>query len=206
MLDAILTIAEEFSLYIENGGIVMWPLVLGTIALWFSIAYRFVVLKRGSDLPLRLMISRLGKNPADPATGFVDTAVNTAWRIFRQGRGDIDRQLDDAFFPLKEGMGRFRDLVRTIVIIAPLAGLLGTVTGMIEMFDSLGNQTFYSQTGGIANGISQALFTTQFGLCVAVPGMIIGRLLDRKEDRMQEELFQIREFFNSLGESGEQAV
>ena len=75
--------------------------------------------------------------------------------------------------------GRGAALGRTIVAVAPLLGLLGTVSGMIEMFESLGTGTFTSQEGGIAGGIAKALFTTQLGLGVAIPGFVATRLLDR---------------------------
>ena len=63
---------------------------------------------------------------------------------------------------------------------------------MIETFDSLGDMTLFSQSGGIAGGISQALFSTQMGLCVAIPGVVVGRLLDRRQHRFEEELDQIK--------------
>jgi biopolymer transport protein ExbB len=90
-------------------------------------------------------------------------------------------------------MSKYRVLVQTIVITAPLLGLLGTVTGMIETFDSLGDMSLYSQSGGIAGGISQALFTTQMGLAVAVPGLIAGRMLQRKETSLLREIAQVKD-------------
>jgi biopolymer transport protein ExbB len=119
--------------------------------------------------------------------------------------GNIRRYMDDELFELTSNMSRYRTLVRTIVLVAPLAGLLGTVMGMIEMFESLGDQTFFSQTGGVANGISQALFTTQFGLVIAIPGMIVGRLLDRREGRMREEIEQIKDLLSVQEEEEEPA-
>ena len=80
--------------------------------------------------------------------------------------------------------------MKTICIVAPLAGLLGTVTGMIETFDSLAEMSLFTQSGGIAGGISEALFTTQMGLIVAVPGVLIGRILDRRAERLSEEIEQ----------------
>jgi biopolymer transport protein ExbB len=88
----------------------------------------------------------------------------------------------------------------TIVAAAPLIGLLGTVIGMIETFDSLADSVLFSQTGGIAGGISQALFTTQLGLVVAVPGLIIGRILDRKQDNMITDLDQIKDILSTKEE------
>jgi biopolymer transport protein ExbB len=61
---------------------------------------------------------------------------------------------------------------------------------MIETFDSLAEMSLFSQSGGIAGGISEALFTTQMGLIVAVPGVLLGRILDRRAERLAEEIEQ----------------
>ena len=82
-------------------------------------------------------------------------------------------------------------MIKSVVIIAPLAGLLGTVSGMIETFDSLGDRTLFAASGGVAGGISQALLTTQMGLVVAIPGVIAGRLLDRKQNTLEADLDQM---------------
>jgi biopolymer transport protein ExbB len=188
-----ITVMREFAGYMEDGGVVMWPLVAGTVLLWFGIAYRAMTLKRGSKLSVRMLLAKYRKNPDAEVDGYVDTAAAIAIRIRRQQRGNIRRILDDELFFLTANMSRYRTLVRTIVLVAPLAGLLGTVAGMIEMFQSLGDQTFFSQSGGVANGISQALITTQFGLVVAIPGLIVGRLLDRRENHMLQDIEQIKD-------------
>ena len=87
--------------------------------------------------------------------------------------------------------------IRAIVGSAPLLGLLGTVNGMITTFDSLGDMTLFSQTGGVAGGISQALITTQMGLCVAIPGVIAGRILDRREAAICTEMEEFKNAFES---------
>ena len=51
--------------------------------------------------------------------------------------------------------------------------------------------------GGIAGGISQALFTTQMGLVVAIPGLLFGRALDRRQQRIERELDQIKDMLCS---------
>ncbi|MEC8423819.1 MAG: MotA/TolQ/ExbB proton channel family protein, partial [Myxococcota bacterium] len=75
----------------------------------------------------------------------------------------------------------------------PLLGLLGTVTGMIETFRSLGKMELFTQGGGVAGGIGEALLTTQMGLAVSVPGLIVGRLLDRRQVVLEDELDQLEE-------------
>jgi biopolymer transport protein ExbB len=188
-----ITVLREFSGYLENGGFVMPPLVVATVLLWFGIGYRAMTLRRGSNLSVRALVAKYRSNPREEVSGYVDQAAQLAVQIRRSNRGNIRRILDDELFYLTANMSRYRALVRTIVLVAPLAGLLGTVSGMIEMFQSLGSQTFFSQSGGVANGISRALITTQFGLVVAIPGLIVGRLLDRRENHMLDDIEQIKD-------------
>ena len=89
--------------------------------------------------------------------------------------------------PSVADLGAYRLVIRSIVLVAPLAGLLGTVTGMIETFDALAEMAMFTQSGGIAGGISEALITTQMGLAVAIPGLVAGRLLDRRERTLREQ-------------------
>jgi biopolymer transport protein ExbB len=83
--------------------------------------------------------------------------------------------------------------VLSVVMVAPLLGLLGTVTGMIETFASLGEMKLFTQGGGVAGGIGEALLTTQMGLAVSIPGVIVGRLLDRRQAQLEDELSQLAE-------------
>jgi len=117
--------------------------------------------------------------------------------------GGSRKYLDDLFASYIVELKRYKTTIRTIVIVAPLIGLLGTVSGMIETFDSLASAELFSQSGGIAGGISQALFTTQLGLVVAVPGLIMGRILDKKAANMELELEQIKDILCSEGVTNE---
>jgi len=136
--------------------------------------------------------------------GILDSAVTIALQIKEHSTDYLRDELDDALFPLLREISKYKKLVATIVMVAPLLGLLGTVTGMIETFDSLGDMSLYSQSGGIAGGISQALFTTQMGLAVAVPGLVVGRILERREMNLVREIAQLKDFLcTSEKESGE---
>jgi biopolymer transport protein ExbB/TolQ len=115
------------------------------------------------------------------------------------GRAALQERLDHAFLAESPRLERFGTLITVLAAIAPLLGLLGTVMGMIETFDSLGDMTFYSQSGGIAAGIATALFTTQFGLVVAVPGVIAKSLLDRRQFQIENDLASIKDILLSGG-------
>ena len=57
---------------------------------------------------------------------------------------------------------------------------------------ALADMALFSQSGGIAGGISQALITTQMGLAIAIPGLIAGRILERKQALLLEELDELK--------------
>lgn len=189
------SVLQELLTIFGNGGFVMPPLALMAVLLWVGIGFRALTLRRGTADPVRLVVQNIRKDSRAYAEteGYITQAAQIAVETEGRVHGDLRKILDEELFLLDEQLNRWRTLVRTIVVVAPLAGLLGTVSGMIEMFESLGNQTFFSQTGGVANGISQALLTTQFGLVIAIPGMIVGRLTDRREERMREDIEQIKE-------------
>lgn len=192
-------LAADLRGYIQDGGFVMPPLVAATVVLWYGLGYRLFALRRGG----RGDVSRLLSAGALPGRG----VLGAAWRAVQPALGrraptpeDLEAAIDEQLYPVRRGLGRFRVLVRSVVIVAPLAGLLGTVAGMIETFDGLGQGALFAATGGVAGGISQALLTTQMGLVVAVPGVIAGRLLDRRQYALEGDLDQLREALVARGE------
>ena len=115
------------------------------------------------------------------------------WRMVTLSRPNVVRLLRmppslETTWHVTAECTRHSAMIRTIVMVAPLAGLLGTVAGMIETFDALGDMTLFTQSGGIAGGIAQALISTQMGLAVAIPGLVAGRLLDRRAQNVLDQL------------------
>jgi biopolymer transport protein ExbB len=132
-----------------------------------------------------------GKMPS--GNGVMVRAALKGLKIKQSRRTDIRPYLDAAFAEDEQEIRKFNTLVTTIVLVAPLLGLLGTVIGMIETFDSLGDMSLFSQSGGIAGGISQALFTTQMGLAVSIPGLVVNSMLNRRSRDIAIELAQIKD-------------
>ncbi len=95
---------------------------------------------------------------------------------------------------MKEARPFKRDLrvMKICVSAAPLVGLLGTVTGMLATFGALSSGSGGDQTMGlVAEGISEALFTTETGLVVAIPGLFFQYQLARNHERYEAFLTQI---------------
>ena len=172
----------------------MPPLLLATLVLWFAIGYRFAALKRGSERDVRNLVRRYDdKGKIPKGEGVLLRALRKGLDLRERRLDDLRPYLDDEFFEEQKDIRRYGRLIMTIVMAAPLLGLLGTVIGMIETFDSLGDMSLFSQSGGIAGGISQALITTQMGLAVAIPGLIVNGVLERRQKNIEIELAQLKD-------------
>ncbi|MCB1182373.1 MotA/TolQ/ExbB proton channel family protein [bacterium] len=102
----------------------------------------------------------------------------------RTGDRDLDRDiLGHCALRLGRELDEHRATIAVLAAVAPLLGLLGTVLGMIETFDVIalfgtGNSR------ALASGISVALITTQTGLLVAIPGLLMSNRLGRAAEQL----------------------
>lgn len=189
---------NTFYEYFAMGGFVMIPLILVAVLLWYALAYRALSVSGVHKSP-RQLIKKAGKPKKREALAkersilgkaacfALDTVQSSVSR--RQAKSLINVH----FNTIRAELSRHKLLTRSLVAAAPLLGLLGTVDGMIETFDSLGDMALFSATGGIAGGISKALFTTQVGLAISIPGLLFGRIIERRERNLGRELDQIRD-------------
>lgn len=162
--------------WLSDGGLVMWPLTVSAFVVWYALVFRALSLS-GRVLPR------------------VRAEMETALGRTRAGlHGEAKRWVvDRSTAAFEERLGLLKITLRAFVVAAPLLGLLGTVTGMMETFGSLGDGALYVQGGGIAAGVSEALFTTQLGLAVALPGLLLGRLLERREQRLRDAIEALKQ-------------
>jgi len=79
------------------------------------------------------------------------------------------------------------NLIKTLVAICPLIGLLGTVTGMIEVFDVMGSQGS-SNARAMAAGVSKATIPTMAGMVAALSGIFLSTYIERRAKRESERL------------------
>ncbi len=107
-------------------------------------------------------------------------------RILAPGLSPHCRTLDERKTAIEDAgrrgtveLERFLAALGTIAMISPLLGLLGTVWGLIVVFDQI-TTTGLGQPSDLAGGIAQALITTAAGLAVAIPAVIFHRYFQRQ--------------------------
>lgn len=95
----------------------------------------------------------------------------------------LELKLGEAILQETPSLERFLTLIKIISTIAPLMGLLGTVTGMIAVFQQI---TVYGAGDPtiMAGGISMALMTTVLGICAAIPAILMHSWVKSKSDRI----------------------
>lgn len=160
---------------LESGGILMWPLLLCSIISSTVIIERFffwigVGMKKNRKLVEELFDLCAEENwegVQKAATG----SKSYVARILLSG------VLHRKYSPIKAmelaaadeifAMQRFMNILDTIITIAPLLGILGTVVGIIESFDMLGASGI-DHPKAVTGGIAKALITTAAGLAIAI--------------------------------------
>jgi len=165
----------------QGGGIGYLILILGAVGV-------LIVLRRAIGLTLAKRAVEQQAKSEEPSER---NPLGRLQRIMAEHAGDdqeaaairLDEQLAEESSLLNRGL----PTLAVLAAVSPLLGLLGTVTGMIETFQSI---TLFG-TGDpklMSGGISQALVTTQLGLAVAIPLVLLHSLLTGQVNRLVERL------------------
>ena len=186
---------SAWSEVVSQAGLVAYPLLFVSFSLGAVICLRVNILRRGFSGSVSRLVERtlairprLHDRRAQVVLRFIDEGAH----LLLVHRPVVSR-LDGLAERASRSLGGWRQLLRALVVTAPLLGLLGTVTGMIETFGSLhGGALALTGRGSVTGGISTALVSTQLGLAVGLPGLVFSRVLERREARRRAELFQAR--------------
>ena len=193
-----LTWQEELQGFFKKGGIVMYPLMLvAVIALLLSLE-RFLVLTFRGRISRRL-IKKIDKFVAekkfDEAANYCLKKGNALAMVLfsvvnkaKEDRDTAEKSLQEALLREQPKLERRMGLLAAMGSIAPLLGLLGTVTGIITLFTVI-TEVGTNDARVLAGGISEALVTTETGLIIAIPVMILHGLLSEKIEKVTSELY-----------------
>lgn len=165
---ALLVQAPGFFERIDQGGAVGYIiLLLGLVALLVAGERLYKLGTTGSKVRAQL------KNTTQPQ---VNNPLGRVLKVYEDNPNanteTLELKLGESVLKETVGLNKSLSFLKVIAVVAPLMGLLGTVTGMIVTFQAI---TLFG-TGDpklMAGGISQALVTTVLGLCVAIPTVFL---------------------------------
>ena len=101
---------------------------------------------------------------------------------------EIRDSVDEATLEVLPLVTRRTPMLATWANVATLTGLLGTILGLIQAFKAVGVATAEQKQALLASGISVAMYTTEFGLIVAIPIMIFHSLLQSRTTRVIDDI------------------
>lgn len=202
---------------VKAGGWVMVPILLCSVVAFAIIIERFWSLQKNKVIPPNLVadIWRAFNDKTFNEESLVQLRKGSALgRVLAAGLVNIehDREImkeavEDAGRHVVHELDRYLNSLGTIASITPLLGLLGTVIGMIKVFNTI-TSAGVGDASLLAGGISEALITTAAGLTVAIPSLMFYRyfrgLTDEYVVRMEEEAHKLVEVIHGERERDDQ--
>ncbi|MSS76644.1 MAG: MotA/TolQ/ExbB proton channel family protein [Methyloglobulus sp.] len=161
---SIFTLLESLRSFINTGGDVLWAILITSICLWTLVVERFVFFR------------------------WIYPERKSHW--LGQWNTRSDRASQHALYiresiisEAKQTMTKSLPIINMLISLCPLLGLLGTVTGMIHVFDAM-SVSGTSNARAMASGVSQATIPTMAGMMIAIGGLYFSK---RIEERVSEE-------------------
>jgi biopolymer transport protein ExbB len=182
---------------IESGGIIAWIItVLGIFAL-LLVMLRFWFLKKASsstEKVLNKIVQNIENEDMETAISVANNKKSSSSRILyavlrniTRDREHIEDIVSESILHESSQLNRFGSMIMVVATVAPLLGLLGTVTGMISTFDII-TEFGTGDPKLLSSGISIALVTTEIGLAVAIPALLFGNVLSGWAERIKDEM------------------
>ncbi len=176
---------------IQKGGITMYPIILLSVIALAVFLERLISLRKEKYVPKAFyeqLVSLLKKKNINEAVEVCKANKSALARISETIITNTDLPLSRLLEVAEESgrseaskLDKFLPSLQTIVAIAPLLGLLGTVLGMIKIFDVIALQGTGS-ADALSSGIAEALLTTAAGLVVAIPAQIFYFIVKARAD------------------------
>lgn len=158
---------DNLSEFFNRGGVVLYLVFAIAIFLWTLLIDRYIYLYYGYKEYKKNLLEDIKKE-----------------KFNKRFISDIQAYLvEDSSTRLKAGLA----FIKTLIIVCPLVGLLGTVTGMIEVFDVMAIAGT-SNVRSMADGVSMATIPTMAGMVVALSGILFEKKLELSIEHQTQKL------------------
>jgi len=179
--------------WLARGGIFVAPILVFSIVALGIFLERLWVLRRRHIIPedkIKDVENLILRRKITDARSRCQQMSSPAARIFLTGldnygaeRPFLQEAMEERGKAEALDLKKYLGLLQTIASVCPLLGLLGTVSGMIKVFDAI-SMTSMGNPGSLATGISEALISTAVGLSVAIPVYMGQRYLVGRSERL----------------------
>ncbi len=174
------------------GGPVMYPLLLCsviTVAIIFERSFFWLRCRNGRRPELITELCSRTENGQQEFSDGINSDIVA--RVLIEG---LESPLSEMSWRLQQAavreaveVNRYLDVLNTMVSLAPLLGIFGTVLGIIESFQLLGDASLIDPVAA-SGGLAQALITTAFGLGIAMPSLIAYQIFQSKSANLRFEM------------------
>jgi biopolymer transport protein ExbB len=180
----------------EKGGPIMWPLLFLSVLALGTVLERllFLAIERARRNPkaLEALFAAVARGKNDEAVRGAERSKYCVVRALGYALSHQGQSLPNAVLYAQEKeikrWKRGTPILDTVITLAPLLGLLGTVTGMMGSFSLIGGDL--GAPGAITGGIAEALIATAFGLGIAITSLVPFNWLNSKLDEVRHEIEQ----------------
>lgn len=181
---------------VREGGVLMIPILFCSTVLLVFIFERLLFLRRGRIIPrpfVRGVIEQLEQQQLDRDEALalceengspIAELFSAALRKWNRPAVEVEQAILDAGERVTSQLRKYLRLFNAISNLTPLLGLLGTVLGMIEAFNTIAQADAMGRPELLAGGIGAALLTTAAGLCVAIPAYAAYAFFVGRTDRL----------------------
>lgn len=179
----------------QKGGIIMWPLLITSIVATTVVFERIFFIirekKRRDPQLVENILAAVEEGDTEKAVAAGYKSQDFVARTLTYGLANREKSFSNALLrAANQELKRFSQglqILDTIITLAPLLGLLGTVTGMIRSFSLLGGREIEAPTV-ITGGIAEALIATAFGLSIAIIALIPFNYLNSRLEEARHEI------------------
>ena len=169
---------------VRDGGPMMFPLGLSSFLLLVFVFERLIALRRGRVIPkpfVKRFLEQIAEGQLDRELALelceqnrspVAEVFGAAARKWGRPAVEVEQAIIDAGERITHGLRKYLRILNGISTVSPLLGLLGTVLGIINCFNTIARSSAMGHYDLLAGGIGEALLTTAGGLFVAIPALI----------------------------------
>ena len=188
--------SSEFMLELfYKGGPIMWPLLVCSLVTLTVVIERIIFLiseRTKRDDPLvSVILGHVERGDLGAAQSSAEESKDAVASVLRYALVHRESGLTQAVLHASGGeLGKYNrglTVLDTIITLAPLLGLLGTVTGMIRTFGLLGGAELDAPSA-VTGGIAEALLATAFGLGIAITALIPFNFLNARLEQIRRDI------------------